>query len=84
MQAIAFKLFEAKAIDRKTLLQMVQVPHLQELLYRLESVIEPLEAQAHKEQQQFELQKARESGNRGRPRKVRGSSNGAGAGPAGG
>jgi hypothetical protein len=79
MQAIAFKLFETKAIDRKTLLQMVQVPHLQELIYKLESVIEPAEAQAHKQQQQFELQKARESGNRGRPRKVR--SNGAGAGP---
>ena len=81
MQALAFKLFEAKAIDRTDLLRMVQVPHLQQLLYKLESVIEPAEAKAHKEQQQFELQKARESGNRGRPRKVGGSSNGAGAGP---
>ena len=81
MNALAFKLLEVKAIDRATLLKMVQVPHLQELLHKLETVIEPSEAQAHKEQQQFELQKARESGNRGRPRKVGGSSNGAGATP---
>jgi hypothetical protein len=85
MQALAFKLFEAKAIDRAELLRMVQVPHLQQLLHNLEAVIEPNEAQAHKDQQQFELQKARESGNRGRPRKVGGKSgNGAEAPSTGG
>lgn len=75
--ALAFQLFKAKAIDRETLLQMVPVASRQLLIHKLKTEIEPQEAAAQKAEREFELKKAQESGNRGRPRKT----NGAGASP---
>jgi hypothetical protein len=75
--ALAFQLFKAKAISRERLLEMVPVPSRQLLIHELKTVIEPSEAQAHKEEQQFELQKAQAQGNRGRPRKPQAPGNGA-------
>jgi hypothetical protein len=75
--ALAFQLFKAKAITRRTLLEMLPVPERQLLIHELESVIEPSEAAAHKEQQEFELKKAEMAGIRGRTKGKR-SSNGAG------
>jgi hypothetical protein len=52
---------------------MTPVPHRQRLLHKLKTVIEPAEAKAHKEEQEFQIKKAQAAGNRGRPRKTNGA-----------
>jgi hypothetical protein len=65
---LAFQLLKVKAIDRRSLLEMIPVPHRRELIHKLETEIEPQEAKAHQEEQKFELQKAQMAGIRGRTR----------------
>jgi hypothetical protein len=67
---LVFELLKVKAIDRDDALELLPIPHRRKLLHKLRTIIEPAEAQSHKEQQQFELEKAREAGLRGRPRKI--------------
>lgn len=74
--SLAMELFKFKAITRKRLLEMLPVASRQQLIYELENEIEPMEAQAHKDQQAFELKKAEMAGVRGRPK---GKGNGASA-----
>lgn len=52
-----FHLFEIKAIDRETLIELLDIPMKELLKQRLKKVIEPGEAAAHKEQLQIEAMK---------------------------
>ena len=79
--ALAFQLFKAKAITRKRLLQMLPVAQQQQLMHELEAEIEPTEAAAHKDQQEFELKKAAAAGMRGRPRGAKTGNGATQAGP---
>jgi hypothetical protein len=53
--ALAFKLFEVKAIDREELLDLVEVPMRELLKQKLKSKIEPAEAAAAQKEQQLQL-----------------------------
>jgi hypothetical protein len=53
--ALAFKLFEVKAIDRDELLDLVEVPMRELLKERLKSKIEPAEAAAAAEERKLQL-----------------------------
>ena len=64
--ALAFQLFKAKAITRRRLLELLPIANRQLLIHDLESIIEPSEAAAQKQQEQFELKKAQLAGIRGR------------------
>jgi hypothetical protein len=55
--ALAFKLFEVKAIDREELLDLVEVPMRELLKQKLKSKIEPQEAAAAQKEQQLQLVK---------------------------
>ena len=55
--ALAFKLFEVKAIDRDELLDLVEVPMRELLKERLKAKIEPAEAQAASEAHKLEERK---------------------------
>lgn len=65
---LAFQLLKVKAITRKRLLQLVQVPMRQQLLADLRDEIEPAEAAAAKQQMQLEQQRAQGKG-QGKPGK---------------
>jgi hypothetical protein len=54
---MVFQLFEIKAIDRETLIELLDIPMKELLKQRLKKVIEPGEAAAHKEQMQIEQMK---------------------------
>jgi hypothetical protein len=53
--ALAFKLFEVKAIDREELLDLVEVPMRELLKQKLKSSIEPGEAAAAEKEQKLQL-----------------------------
>jgi hypothetical protein len=55
-RALAFELFKAKAIDRESLLDLLDVPMKELLKTRLRTKIEPAEAEAAKAQKQAEAQ----------------------------
>jgi len=55
-RALAFELFKAKAIDRESLLDLLDVPMKELLKMRLKTHIEPAEAKAAQAQQQAEAQ----------------------------
>lgn len=55
MANMAFSLFKAKAIDRETLIDMLNVPMKDLLKNRLKTKIEPAEAKAAQNQQKLEL-----------------------------
>ena len=58
----AVELFKLKAIDRESLLEMVEVPQRDLLIDRLKTKIEPQEAAAHREQMALEGAKAKPNG----------------------
>jgi hypothetical protein len=69
--ALAFQLLKVKAITRKRLLQLVQVPMRQQLISDLENEIEPAEKAAAEAQQKLEAQRAQGKA-QGRPGKPNG------------
>jgi hypothetical protein len=80
---LVFQLLKMKVIERDDALELLTIPRKRQLIHKLRTVIEPAEAKAHQAQQQFELQKAKEAGLRGRPRKMNGQSAGGASQPGG-
>jgi len=63
-RALAFELFKAKAIDRESLLDLLDVPMKELLKTRLRTKIEPAEAQAAQAKEQAEAQGAKPRGSK--------------------
>jgi hypothetical protein len=77
LTSLVFSLLKAKAIERDDAIDMLPIPKKRQLIHKLRTVIEPAEAKSHQAAQQFELEKAKVAGLRGRPRKMNGQSSGA-------